>query len=40
MTHRSRKSSSDDGAVGYGKPPTRTRFRKGVSGNPAGGPAG
>jgi hypothetical protein len=40
MTHRSRKSSSGCGAVGYGKPPTRTRFRKGVSGNPGGRPRG
>jgi Family of unknown function (DUF5681) len=40
MTHRSRNSSSGDHAVGYGKPPTRTRFRKGVSGNPGGRPRG
>jgi len=26
--------------VGYGKPPTQTRFRKGQSGNPAGRPRG
>ncbi|WP_409997833.1 DUF5681 domain-containing protein, partial [Escherichia coli] len=24
--------------MGYGKPPKRTRFRKGVSGNPGGRP--
>src|ERR1700722_3483085 len=30
-------STSD---VGYGKPPRRTRFRKGVSGNPKGRPKG
>jgi Family of unknown function (DUF5681) len=40
MTQRSRNSSSGDGAVGYGKPPSRTRFRKGVSGNPGGRPRG
>src|SRR5260370_13873183 len=40
MTHRPRNSSSRDGAVGYGKPPSRTRFRKGVSGNPGGRPRG
>jgi hypothetical protein len=38
MTHRSRNSSSGDDGVGYGKPPTRTRFRKDVSGNPGGRP--
>ena len=27
---------SDDGQVGYGKPPKATRFQKGQSGNPAG----
>lgn len=26
----------DDDAVGYGKPPKRTRFKKGQSGNPRG----
>jgi hypothetical protein len=40
MTHRSRTSSSRNGTVGYGKPPTRTQFRKGVSGNPGGRPRG
>jgi Family of unknown function (DUF5681) len=40
MTRRSGKSSSGDGAVGYGKPPIRTRFRKGTSGNPGGRPRG
>jgi hypothetical protein len=40
MTRRSRNSSAGDCAVGYGKPPTRTRFRKGVSGNPGGRPRG
>src|ERR1700730_13882463 len=29
------QTSEDDG-VGYGKPPARTRFRKGQSGNPKG----
>src|SRR5712691_5095508 len=27
---------SDDGPVGYGKPPQHTQFKKGVSGNPKG----
>jgi hypothetical protein len=27
---------SDDGSVGYGKPPRHTQFKKGVSGNPKG----
>jgi hypothetical protein len=40
MALRSRKSSSGNDAVGYGKPPIRTRFRKGVSGNPGGRPRG
>jgi hypothetical protein len=40
MARRSRKSSSGNDAVGYGKPPIRTRFRKGVSGNPGGRPRG
>ena len=28
--------TSEDAGVGYGKPPARTRFRKGQSGNPTG----
>src|SRR5579863_6653813 len=28
----------DDGRVGYGRPPKRTQFKPGVSGNPAGRP--
>lgn len=34
--------AADDGSfgTGYGKPPERTQFRKGVSGNPAGRPRG
>jgi hypothetical protein len=32
------KPPSDDYEVGYGKPPLRTRFRKGQSGNPGGRP--
>jgi hypothetical protein len=31
---------SDDYQVGYGKPPDRTRFKKGESGNPKGRPKG
>jgi hypothetical protein len=33
------KKPPGDYAVGYGKPPLHTRFRKGVSGNPGGRPA-
>jgi Family of unknown function (DUF5681) len=40
MTHRSRNSSPSDYEVGYRKPPARTRFRQGVSGNPGGRPRG
>ena len=40
MRLRSRKSSTREGEVGYGKPPSRTRFRKGISGNPGGRPRG
>ena len=32
--------SSADYAVGYGKPPTKTRFKAGKSGNPKGRPKG
>ena len=38
MTDRPKKPSSGDHEVGYGRPPSQTRFRKGVSGNRAGGP--
>jgi Family of unknown function (DUF5681) len=31
-------NSSRSGAVGYGRPPVETRFKPGVSGNPAGRP--
>ncbi len=33
-----KKEQKDSYEVGYGKPPKNTRFRKGVSGNPAGRP--
>lgn len=35
-----KKPSSPDYAVGYGKPPEHTRFKKGHSGNPKGRPKG
>lgn len=35
-----RHDAPDSEAVGYGKPPRRTRFKKGQSGNPAGRPKG
>ena len=34
----SKKKSPDDYAVGYGKPPKKTQFQKGVSENPTGRP--
>jgi hypothetical protein len=40
MTRRSKKPLSGDYKVGYGSPPSNTRFRKGVSGNPKGRPRG
>jgi hypothetical protein len=41
MTHPTeKKPPSGEQAVGYGKPPMHSRFRKGVSGNPSGGPRG
>ena len=36
----SRRPAPDGYAVGYGKPPVASRFRKGQSGNPAGRPRG
>lgn len=33
-------ADQDDYEVGYGKPPKESRFKKGVSGNPKGRPAG
>ncbi len=40
MTSRPKKALPDTYKVGYGKPPSHTRFRKGVSGNPGGRPRG
>jgi hypothetical protein len=34
----SKKKSTDDYEVGYGKPPKKSQFQKGVSGNPTGRP--
>jgi len=39
VAHGGEEPPSDD-EVGYGKPPKRTRFRKGESGNPTGRPKG
>jgi hypothetical protein len=40
MTSRPKKALPDTYKVGYGKPPSHTRFRKGVPGNPGGRPRG
>jgi hypothetical protein len=40
MTPDEQNPRPRDGAVGYGKPPAHTRFRKGRSGNPGGRPRG
>jgi len=40
MTLPPRKPPARPYAVGYGKPPQDTRFKKGVSGNPGGRPRG
>jgi hypothetical protein len=40
MSDRPKDSGSGDFEVGYGKPPLRTRFRKGQSGNAGGRPRG
>jgi hypothetical protein len=40
MTKDEKNSRPRDYAVGYGKPPAHTRFRKGRSGNPGGRPRG
>jgi hypothetical protein len=40
MSGRPNDSGSEDFEVGYGKPPLRTRFRKGQSGNAGGRPRG
>jgi hypothetical protein len=40
MTSSENKLPADEHKVGYRKPPVRTRFRKGQSGNPGGRPRG
>jgi hypothetical protein len=40
MTSKDRPPSGKKYAVGYGKPPAHSRFRKGVSGNRGGRPRG
>tara|TARA_B100000315_G_C14506349_1_gene554790 strand:- start:250 stop:639 length:390 start_codon:yes stop_codon:yes gene_type:complete len=35
-----KSKSKDDNEVGYGRPPKKTRFKKGQSGNPKGRPKG
>jgi Family of unknown function (DUF5681) len=40
MTHKRTTPGPGKYAIGYGKPPSRTRFRKGTSGNPGGRPRG
>ena len=40
MTGKGDDTDDSKSAVGYGRPPRHTRFRKGVSGNPAGRPRG
>jgi hypothetical protein len=35
-----RKKKSGEYAIGYGRPPSHSRFRKGMSGNPGGRPRG
>lgn len=40
MTHQRPTPGPGEYEVGYGKPPSRTKFRKGTSGNPGGRPRG
>jgi hypothetical protein len=40
MSNRKKPTPKDDYDVGYGKPPKRTRFAPGHSGNPSGRPKG
>jgi Family of unknown function (DUF5681) len=40
MSDHQKNPGGEDDEVGYGKPPGRTRFRKGQSGNPGGRPRG
>jgi hypothetical protein len=40
MTHKRTTPGPGEYEIGYGKPPSRTKFRKGASGNPGGRPLG
>src|SRR5437899_382339 len=40
MTHKPTTPGPGEYKIGFGKPPSRTKFRKGTSGNPGGRPRG